>query len=254
MCRIKSGLIFKNKIVVAPAYNDSHSSLLESMGIEDNYLNAEKMFVRVELSPSDGDLTRDVNTWKYKVDQDITPEWYEENKERYETEFRDAVEKWMKEKTVNMFGKNWSTLKRDDHTYFILNGTIGNNSFGEDNNYNASELRDKIISSDLHNRVVAEFGDRLVPITSSLMSLDGLKEYGNIKGDLMAALDFDTYRNNREDIINIGTWFWLANPYSTPSGYGSSRALCVCSDGYVGCNGCRCDDGVRPFFILKSII
>ena len=32
MCRFKSGIILKNKVVVAPGENDSHSDLLESLG------------------------------------------------------------------------------------------------------------------------------------------------------------------------------------------------------------------------------
>ena len=37
MCRFKSGIILKNKVVVAPGENDSHSDLLESLGINDDY-------------------------------------------------------------------------------------------------------------------------------------------------------------------------------------------------------------------------
>lgn len=53
MCRFKSGVILKNKVVVAPGENDSHSDLLESLGIADNYIGATKTFVRAELVPVD---------------------------------------------------------------------------------------------------------------------------------------------------------------------------------------------------------
>ena len=36
MCQFKSGVILKNRIVIAPGENDSHSDLLESLGIEDD--------------------------------------------------------------------------------------------------------------------------------------------------------------------------------------------------------------------------
>lgn len=55
MCRFKSGIILKNKVVVAPGENDSHSDLLESLNIEDSYINATKMFVRAELIPKDNE-------------------------------------------------------------------------------------------------------------------------------------------------------------------------------------------------------
>ena len=75
MCNFKSGLIFKNRVVLAPIYNDSHSALLKSMNIEDTHLNASKMFVRVELVPENNDKTSDISKWRFKVDQDILPDW-----------------------------------------------------------------------------------------------------------------------------------------------------------------------------------
>ena len=49
MCQFKSGIILKNKVVLAPEGNDSHSDLLESLGIEDDRMNAMKVFVRAEF-------------------------------------------------------------------------------------------------------------------------------------------------------------------------------------------------------------
>lgn len=36
MCNFKSGIILKNKVVLAPEGNESHSGLLERLGIEEN--------------------------------------------------------------------------------------------------------------------------------------------------------------------------------------------------------------------------
>jgi hypothetical protein len=41
MCKFKSGIILKNRVVLAPENNDNHSNLLESLGIEDNDMNRE---------------------------------------------------------------------------------------------------------------------------------------------------------------------------------------------------------------------
>ena len=91
MCQFKSGIITKNGVTLAPMYNDSHSSLLETMGIADNQMNAMKVFVRAELVPPNNDKTVDVEKWKYRVDQDFVPDWYEKDSKRYEEEMREAM-------------------------------------------------------------------------------------------------------------------------------------------------------------------
>ena len=93
MCMLKSGIVLKNKIFV-PEY-DSHTRMLEELGIKDDYLNASKTFVRVELSPIDGNVFSDIDTWKLSVDQDITPEWYDED--TYKPQVVEAVKKWAKD-------------------------------------------------------------------------------------------------------------------------------------------------------------
>ena len=82
MCNFKSGIILKNKIVLCPEGNESHSDLLEKLNIEDNHFNASKVFVRAELLPGENSMSH-VERWTYKVDQDIVPDWYEEDKKRY---------------------------------------------------------------------------------------------------------------------------------------------------------------------------
>lgn len=44
----------RNKVVLAPIGNNSHSALLESIGLEDTIYNAATKFVRAELVPVDG--------------------------------------------------------------------------------------------------------------------------------------------------------------------------------------------------------
>lgn len=77
-----------------PEY-DSHTEMLEELGIKDDYLNASKTFVRVELSPTDGDAFSDIDTWELSVDQDITPEWYDED--TYKPQVVEAVKEWAKD-------------------------------------------------------------------------------------------------------------------------------------------------------------
>ena len=116
MCRFKSGIILKNRVVVA-GEDDSHSRLLESLGIEDNDLNAMKTFVRAELYPIGGDKFSNPQKWIYNIDQDVLPDWYTEDPGRYEKEFREAVESWCTEhvlldKKIDELNSGYYLLKR----------------------------------------------------------------------------------------------------------------------------------------------
>ena len=98
MCQFKSGIILKNKIVVAPGKDDSHSNLLESLGIQDDYIGASKTFVRAELVPKNNEWwispEEHPEKWTFVVDQDIVPEWF--CREESEKEFWAAVCTWWK--------------------------------------------------------------------------------------------------------------------------------------------------------------
>ena len=97
MCRFKSGIILKNKIVIAPEDNESHSDLLKILGIKDDYIGASKTFVRAELVPKKDDEwwidpEEKPEKWVFVVDQDIIPDWFD--KETHEKEFRESVCDW----------------------------------------------------------------------------------------------------------------------------------------------------------------
>ena len=96
MCQFKSALVLKDRIFL-PDY-DSHDKMLQELGIEDNFTNASKVFVRVELSPEDGDIFSDVDGWELKVDQDILPDWWNEA-ERL-PQLKELVETWMQKHTI----------------------------------------------------------------------------------------------------------------------------------------------------------
>ena len=99
MCRFKSGIILKSRVAIAPGGDDSHSALLESMGIEDDYIGASKVFVRAELVPKNDEWWINPeeypNKWTFVVDQDIVPDWFD--KEEDEKVFRESVCDWWKQ-------------------------------------------------------------------------------------------------------------------------------------------------------------
>lgn len=93
MCRLKSCLVLKDR-VFCPDY-DSHQQMLEELGIKDDYLGASKTFVRVEFTPPNTNtksLIEPLDRWTLRVDQDITPEWWDVDADRQRVE--EAVETW----------------------------------------------------------------------------------------------------------------------------------------------------------------
>ena len=111
MCKLKSAIILKDKIFM-PDY-DSHSKMLEELGITDDYINASKVFVRAELSPADGDAFSDIDGWEFSVDQDITPEWFDE-KDCAER-MRKAVKEWAK--THIFIGQNELKISHGENIF-----------------------------------------------------------------------------------------------------------------------------------------
>ena len=96
MCQFKSALVLKDTIFL-PDY-DSHDKMLQELGIKDNFTNASKVFVRVELSPTDRDIFSAVDGWKLIVDQDILPDWWNEA-ERL-PQLKKLVKTWMRKHTI----------------------------------------------------------------------------------------------------------------------------------------------------------
>ena len=250
MCRFKSGLILKNKVMLTPIYNESHSTMLDKCGIEDTDFNARKVFIRAELIPYEGDFMSDISKWKYIVDQDVTPDWYEEDPEKYEEMFRKEVEAWRDKNIIMICGQPCTKLK--GNTYYHLCKPLFESEFGTDNNYANSAVRKELLEHEFTLSLQKEYGDALVPVTMNLTSLDGLKDYGTVT-DVVGIPDINLYRECRENIFVGDDLWWLSTPDSTPSGNGSSDVRCVRGDGSVRWG---CADGyegsARPFFILKS--
>ena len=120
MCRFKSGIILKNRIILTPEGNESHSDLLESLNIADTRENAMRVFVRAELLPKDDNKASDISEWRFNVDQDITPDWFDKDPGRYEEEFRNEVKDFLKKFAV-IEGYLWDEVKDGNLTYYFMN-------------------------------------------------------------------------------------------------------------------------------------
>lgn len=255
MCRFKSGLIFKNRVELAPMYNESHSTMLSKAEIADDSFNARKVFVRTELTPPNGDILADINKWNYCVDQDITPDWYDDDHDRYENEFRDAVKEWVNKNIVNVCGVPCTRIKEEHgNTYYHTCKPLFSSQFGSDNNYKTSDVREELLNCEFTKELVNKYGDKLVPISLDLTSLNGLKDYGVLSDDIIGIPNIDLYRECRENVFQGDEWWWLSTPDSTSSGYSASFVQYVDGYGGVGCVCCCRVYGVRPFFILPSSI
>ena len=118
MCQLKSCLVLKDR-VYCPDY-DSHQDMLDKLGIKDDYLGASKTFVRVELTPPDGvkSLMEPLDRWTLKVDQDVTPEWWDAEADRQRVE--EAVEAWRRE---HVYTEGEHSVK-DGEVYAYGNATV----------------------------------------------------------------------------------------------------------------------------------
>lgn len=254
MCEFKSGIIFKNRVVLAPLGNESHSSLLDDLGVKDNEFNASKKFVRAELTPpKENIITSDISKWKYKVDQDIVPEWYSNDPERYEEEFRESVKDFMNKHFKEEFGYYWTNIQMDGKIYHFMYGVLTNMTFGSNNNYGESLVRKYLKECKLAKDIKEKYGNSIVPFENNLLSMDGFNDYGVVKDDVLSIPTFDLFRKCGEKLPLINYAYWLSTPNQTPSRKDSSYVQVVRSCGGVYCGDCDWGDrGVRPFFIAES--
>lgn len=255
MCIFKSGIQFKNRNELTTIYNDSHSDLLKNLKIEDNRYNAETKFVRAELIPPNDNIAADISEWKYNVDQDLVPDWFDLDREKYEQSFREDVKDWL-EKNLSIeyvCGKSWTYVNDGEYTYHFMYGSLFDNRFGNNNNYVESDVREKLVNGDLAKELEAFYGDKLLPITLDLTALNGSKEYGVISGDKLAVPTLDILRKFKENIPLMGNWYWTSTPNGTKQTGDASYVWVVDGDGDVSCDDCGWDcNGVRPFYITKS--
>lgn len=254
MCEFKSGIIFKNRVVLAPLGNESHSSLLDDLGVKDNEFNASKKFVRAELTPpKENIITSDISKWKYKVDQDIVPEWYSNDPERYEEEFRESVKDFMNKHFKEEFGYYWTNIQMDGKIYHFMYGVLTNMTFGSNNNYGESLVRKYLKECKLAKDIKEKYGNSIVPFENNLLSMDGFNDYGVVKDDVLSIPTFDLFRKCGEKLPLINYAYWLSTPNQTPSRKDSSFVRVVRSGGDVDYDDCGWGDrGVRPFFITES--
>ena len=254
MCGFKSGIIFKNRVVLAPLGDESHSSLLDSLGVEDSEFNASKKFVRAELTPPDkGIIISDISKWRYRVDQDIVPEWYSNDPERYEKEFRNIVADFMSVNFTEEFGYYWTNIYMDRKVWHFMYGILKEMIFGENNNYTESSVRKYLEDCKLAKDIKGKYENSIISFENNLLSMDGFDDYGFVTDNTLSIPTFDLFRKCGDKLPLINHSYWLSTPNQTPSREDSYCVQIVRSDGDMDCFDCDWGDhGVRPFFITES--
>lgn len=159
-------------------------------------------------------------------------------------------------KVIELAGMEWMILNKTEDGYFaILNGFDGKpRSFDPDsNNWISSKLR-KELNTRFLKKITDEFGeDAVIEFDRDLLSLDGQTEYGHCK-DKISILTMDEYRKYRKFLPNMGKWWWLITPWSTPANDYNTTLTVVSPSGDFVDNVCNYENGVRPVCIFSSSI
>lgn len=97
--------------------------------------------------------------------------------------------------------------------------------------------------------------ENVCAFATDLMTLDGLKTYGEIESKIcLPTLAF--YQENVEiyDRHKTDRWWWLATAWSAKPHYESELLLCVSPSGSIYHGRCSHGGGVRPILIFESSI
>ena len=92
MCNAFSSIVLKSRKVIWKLGTDSHDDLLKIAGIDDDTKDPKKIsFCRIEISPENKDYLNPDAKYKFTIDTDIVPVWWDE---RYEKAAWLAFQKW----------------------------------------------------------------------------------------------------------------------------------------------------------------
>lgn len=255
MSEFKSGIILQTRNVLSPKGIESYSSLLRSLNIPDDYEHSTKMFVRAKLVPPNGSIVANIWEWEFIVDQEVVPAWFLNEKEKYEKSFRQDVEKWIRKNLgfVSICGYAWTPIIDGEFTYYMMYGHMEQTNFGPSNDYRTSNIRKYLRESDLHKKLRKQFGENLCHLELDLTALDGCKDYGITKEDVLAIPTIGFLMEYGDRIPLVYTPYWLSTPHQTPIRGESSYIAVVDPGGDVNLCGCIWDHcGVRPYFKLRS--
>ena len=97
MCQFKSGIVLRDesskggfRLLMSP-WSESHSELCQIFKLNDT-AKAKLYFARVEFSPPSMDVAYKPETYKLKIDEERTPDWFDdEMKEKVSEKVRESL-------------------------------------------------------------------------------------------------------------------------------------------------------------------
>lgn len=150
----------------------------------------------------------------------------------------------------------WKILDITDKGYVCLAERLEDSRrFDSDSNdWKSSDLRE-YLNGEFYEELAGSIGEEnIIPFERDLLSLDGLKEYGNCE-DKVSLISVDEYRKYREFIPNTDNyWWWTITPDSCRSNNDNSWVRVVSPRGYVSRSCYVSNRGVRPFCIFSASI
>ncbi|MEG2653386.1 MAG: hypothetical protein RSA17_07395 [Ruthenibacterium sp.] len=205
MCKLKSGIILKDRIYLGEL--DSHEEMLEELEIEDTKENAAHLFIRAELYPRDGNVFSDVDTWVFRVDQDILPDWYVEEYDK--KRFIEAVKAWQKahvfidrdELDLKCKGRARYYIKDCANATVVAYGSATVKAYGS-----AAVKAYGSAAVDAHDRATVEAHDRATVVAWSGATILIPKHSSN-KADNIILLENSTLKDCKtKTIYQSGDW------------------------------------------------
>ncbi|MFA5376471.1 MAG: hypothetical protein WC455_12065, partial [Dehalococcoidia bacterium] len=96
MCQPASGVLTKDHAFWSKK-TESHSEIIQEFNLHADGVGGPNV-LQFEITPPNGDFTKPLEEWRYRVDQDVTPEWYDPAKD--ETRARSILQDWIAAKVV----------------------------------------------------------------------------------------------------------------------------------------------------------
>ena len=126
MCNPASFVVTKDQVFWSKK-SDSHEDIISEFELKEMNVRHEPTFVRVEISPENGDLRLPIDEWIYKLDQDVRPNWYEQ--EVVERRCRVVLKKWAESKLI-IDAKDVILEIKEDRELYIFNSTLKATTLG----------------------------------------------------------------------------------------------------------------------------
>jgi hypothetical protein len=98
MCKFKSAIVLRNGDILHNDFTDSHEDLIELFGLVDN---GKQNFVRIEYATNGKRLDK-IENYQLKVDENSTPEWFEEIRESTTGQMKTIVSKMIISENVKI--------------------------------------------------------------------------------------------------------------------------------------------------------